>query len=83
MQSTGTFIVDGCPFSNNNWGHRTAAYAKLTGDMTNSQWNRFYAGLGYTEVIKEKLKECSKPVQYWTDNQDEYFIIGSAPVEEQ
>ena len=83
MHLTGTFIMDGRPFSDNNWGHRTAVYAKLARDMTDSQWNKFYAGLGYTEAIKEKLKECSKPVQHWTDNPDEYFIVGSDPVEEQ
>ena len=81
MHSTGTFILDGRAFSEVNWGHRTPVYAKLAGDMTDSQWERFYAGLGYTEAINEKLKECSRPVQHWTDDPNEYFIVGSEPAE--
>lgn len=82
MHSTGTFIRDQRAFSENNWGHRTAVYAKLAGDMTPSQWDSFYAGLGYAGHISDKLKECSQPVQNWTDDPDEYRIIGSDPVEE-
>ena len=81
MHSTGTFIRDQRAFSENNWGHRTTVYAKLVGDMTPSQWDNFYAGLGYAEQISDKLKECSRPVQNWTDDPDQYRLIGSDPVE--
>ena len=33
--------------------------------------------------MEEKLKEFSRPVEHWTDNPDEYFIVGSDPAEEE
>ena len=83
MHSTGSFIDDRRPFSEKNWGHRTVIYAKLAKDMNTLQWNSFYAGLGYAGEIQQKMKECSRPVEHWTDNPDEYFIVGSDPVEEE
>ena len=50
--------------------------------MTPSQWDRFYAGLGTTGEISEKLRECSQPKQNWTNDPEQYRIIGSDPVEE-
>lgn len=82
MHSTGTFIRDRRAFSENNWGHRTAVYVKLVGDMTPSQWDGFYAGLGTTGEISERLKECSQPKQNWTDDPEQYRIIGSDPAED-
>ena len=33
--------------------------------------------------IEDGLKEFSKPAEPWTDNPDEYFIVGSDPLEEE
>jgi len=45
------------------------------------QWNNFYAALGVAGEVQEKLKDFSKPVEHWTDDPDEYFIVGSDPAE--
>jgi len=39
--------------------------------------------LEFSEGVREKLDECSKPVETWTDDPNEYFIVGSDPVEEE
>ena len=79
MHSTGYFIEDKQPFSEKFWGHRTAIYIKLAKELTASQWNSFYAGLEYSGNIHEKMDEFSKPVEHWTDNPDEYFLVESDP----
>ena len=56
---------------------------KLVGELTNSRWGGFYAGLAFSQDVQEKLSECSKPVETWTDDPNEYFIVGSDPVEEE
>ena len=81
MHSTGTYIQDKRPFSEKFWGHRTAIYVKLVKDLSITQWNNFYAGLGFAGEMEEKFNEFSRPVEHWTDNPDEYFIAGSDPVE--
>ena len=83
MHSTGHFIEDKRSFSEKFWGHRTAIYIKLVKELSNSRWESFYAGLAYSENVQEKLNECSKPVETWTNNPDEYFIAGSDPIEEE
>lgn len=83
MHSTGGFIEDKRPFSDKYWGHRTAIYVKLAKDLSTSQWNNFYAALSYAEDVQERLEGYSCPVEHWTDNPDEYFIIGSDPVDEE
>ena len=80
MHSTGYFVKDKRPFSEKFWGHRTAIYLKLVTGLPDSRWDSFYAALAYTEDIHEKLSEF-RPVEHWTDNPDEYFIMGSDPVE--
>jgi len=81
MHSTGYFIEDKRPFSEKFWGHRTAVYVRLGKQLSASQWDSFYAALGYTEGVQEKLKEFSRPVEHWTDDPEEYFIVGSDPAE--
>lgn len=81
MHSTGHFVEDKRAFSEKLWGHRTAIYIKLAKQLSNSQWNSFYAGMAYTEGIHEKFKEFRQPVEHWTDDPDEYFIVGSDPPE--
>jgi len=34
------------------------------------------------EDVQDKLKEFSKPAEQWTDDPDEYIIVGSDPPEE-
>ncbi|KAF9641975.1 hypothetical protein BDM02DRAFT_3133425 [Thelephora ganbajun] len=82
MHSTSWFIEDKCPFSEKFWGHQTAIYVKLMKELSTSQWNTFYTGLGYTEGVHEKLNEFSRPVKRWTDDPDEYFIVGSDPAKD-
>jgi len=82
MHSQGFFIKDCRSFSEKNWGHRTAIYLKLAGDMTAAQWAGFYGMLRVHEDIRDKLEEFSKPAEQWTDDPNEYFIAGSDPAEE-
>ena len=77
----GYFVKDGCPFSDKSWGHRTAVYLKLAKDMTATQWARFYGMLRVHEDIQDKLEEFSKPAEQWTNDPDEYIIVGSDPEE--
>ena len=79
MHSTGYFIEDKRPFSEKTWGHRTAIYVKLSKELSNSQWNSIYGGLEVTEDVHKRLNEFSRPVEQWTDNPEEYFIVGSDP----
>ena len=79
MHTTGHFIKDKRPFSEKGWGHRTAIYVKLTKELKDSQWDSFYSGMEYTEGAHKRLKEFSKPVESWTNDPDEYFIVGSDP----
>lgn len=79
MHTTGYYIEDKRPFSEKTWGHRTAIYVKLAKDLSESQWNGIYGGLEVTQDIHEKLDKYSKPVEQWTDNPEEYFIVASDP----
>jgi len=81
MHSTGYFIEDSRPFSEKVWGCRTAIYLKLTQEMTAAQWGKLYDMLRVQEDIQEKLKDASKPTKHWTDDPEEYFIVGSDPPE--
>jgi len=81
MHSTGYYIKDDCPFSEKFWGHRTTIYIKLAKELSDSRWDGIYVGLAHTEDVHEKLREFSKPVEQWTDNPNEYFIVGSDPTE--
>jgi len=81
MHSTGFYIKDERAFSEKFWGHRTAIYVKLAKEISDSRWDSFYAALAYTEGVHEKMSEFSRPVEHWTDNPDEYFIVGSDPVD--
>ena len=81
MHSTGWFIEDKRPYSEMFWGHRMVIYVKLAKELSSSQWDSFYAALGYSEGVQDKLGEFSKPVEHWTDNPDECFIVGSDPAE--
>ena len=83
MHSTGYFIDDKRPFSEKNWSGRTEIYIKLIKELSNSRWDGFYAGLACTADIEEKLDECSRPAGTWTNDLNEYFIVGSDPVEEE
>ena len=83
MHSTGYFIEDRRPFSEKFWGHRTAIYVKLVKELSDSKWEAFYAALAYSEGVQEKLSECSKPAETWTNDPNDYFIVGSDPVEEE
>ena len=79
MHSTGHYTEDKHSFSKKTWGHQTVIYTKLAKEVSDSQWNRIYGGLEYTEGVNEKLNEFSKPVETWTDNPQEYFIASSDP----
>jgi len=81
MHSTGYLVEDSRPFSEKVWGCRTAIYVKLAWEMTTTQWAKFYSMLCVHEDIQEKLKEFSKPTEHWTDDPEEYFILGSDPPE--
>jgi hypothetical protein len=81
MHSTGYFIKDDRPFSEKFWGHRTAIYIKLAKELSSSKWNGFNGALANAKGIQEKLKECSRPVERWTNDPEEYFIVGSDPAE--
>ena len=69
------------PFSEKFWGHRTVVYVKLAKELSDSQWDSFYAGLELAEGVEGKRKEFSRPVEHWTDDPEEYFIVGSDPAE--
>ena len=81
MHSTGHYIKDERPFSEKFWSHRTAIYIKLAKDLSSSRWDSVYAALAHTEGVHEKLSEFSKPVEHWTDDPDEYFIMESDPAD--
>ena len=81
MHLTGYFIKDNCPFSEKVWGHRTAIYLKLANHLSNSKWDGFNGALAHAQGLQNKLKECSKPVERWTDDPEEYYIMASDPVE--
>lgn len=83
MHTLGHFIEDRRSFSDRSWGHRTAVYLKLAKDMTATQWGHFYGMLRVHEDIQEKLDEFRKPAEQWTDDPDQYFIVGSDPAEEE
>ena len=82
MHTLGQFVEDTCPFSEKYWGPQTAVYVKLAKDMTSAQWTGFYHMLHIHEDIQEKMEEFSKLAERWTDDPDEYFIMGSDPPEE-
>lgn len=80
MHTLGYFIEDGHPFSERHWGQRTTIYLKLAKDMTTAQWASFYLMLHVHEDIQEKMEEfIIKPAESWSDNPNEYFILGSEP----
>ena len=83
MHSTSYYIKDERPFSEKFWGHRTMIYIKLAKELSDSRWDGFYSALAYTEGVHEKMSEFSKPVEHWTNDPDEYFIVGSDPVSEE
>ena len=80
--SIGHFVEDPRPFSEKAWGHRTPIYLKLAKKMSAAQWAGFYGMLHTHEKIKNQLEEYSKPAEQWTDDPDEYFIVGSDSEEE-
>ena len=55
MHSMGHYIEDKHSFSKKMWGHWTAIYTKLVKEVSDSQWNRIYGGLEYTEGVVRKL----------------------------
>ena len=77
MYLTGHFIQDKRSFSEKFWGHRTTIYVKLAKQLSDLQWNRIYAALEYSEGFQERLRAFSRPVEHWTDDPEEYFIMGS------
>lgn len=80
MHTLGYFVEDGHPFSERRWGQRTAVYLKLAKDMTATQWASFYLMLRVHEDIQEKMEEfIVKPAESWSDDPNEYFILGSEP----
>jgi len=79
MYLAGHFIQDKRPFSKKFWGHRTAIYVMLAKQLKALQWNKIYAALKYNEGYQERLKVFSQPVEHWTDDPEEYFIVGSDP----
>ena len=81
MYSTGHFIQDKRPFSEKYWGHRTKIYVKLAKQLLPAQWKAIYGGLDYSAGYQESLREFSRPVEHWTDDPEEYFIVGSDPVD--
>lgn len=81
MHSTGYFVEDKRPFSDKLWGHRSAIYVKLAGELTDSQWTGFYGGLEFTDGINEKMREFRKPVEEWTNDPDAYQMVASDPIE--
>jgi hypothetical protein len=80
--STGHFIEDHRPFSEKAWGHRTPIYLGLAKKMSAAQWAGFYGMLRTHENIKSQLEEYNKPTEQWTDDPNEYFIVGSDSEEE-
>ena len=50
--------------------------------MTSAQWVVFYCMLRVHEDIQEQMEEFSKPAKRWTNDPDEYFIMGSDLPEE-
>ena len=83
MHSTGYYIKDERPFSEKFWGHRTMIYIKLVKELPDLRWDGLYSALAYTEGVHKKMSEFSKPVEHWTNDPDEYFIVGSDPVGEE
>ena len=82
MHTLGFFIKGHQSFSEKSWGHRIVVYLKLAKDMTATQWAGFYGMLCVHEDIQDKLKAFSKPAEQWTNDPNEYFIVGSDPAEE-
>ena len=80
MHSTGYFIKDERPFSEKLWGHRTAIYIKLVKELSASKWRGFNGALATSQSIQEQLNEY-RPVEHWTDDPEQYFIMGSDPAE--
>ena len=83
MHSTGYFIKDERSFSEKWWGHRTVIYIKLAKELSTSRWNGINGALASAKALQDKLKESSKPVERWTNDPEEYFIVGSDPAEPQ
>ena len=81
MHSTGYFVKDERPFSEKFWGHRTAIYIKLVKELSDSKWRGFNGALASCKSVQDQLKEYSRPVERWTDDPEEYFIMGSDPAE--
>jgi hypothetical protein len=81
MHTEGYFIRDHHSFSEKHWGNRTTIYLKLANDMTPAQWARFYGMLRAHENILDKMEEYGKPAEKWTDDPNEYFIVGSDPLD--
>ena len=54
-------------------------YIKLAKGLSNSKWDGFNGALASAQDIQGKLKMCSKPVEHWTSDLEEYFIIASNP----
>lgn len=83
MHALGYFVDDGRAFSEKHWGPRTAVYLKLAREMTAVQWDRFYDMLRVHEDLIEEMREFNRPAENWTDDPDEYFIVGSDPAEDE
>ena len=83
MHSSGFLIKSRHSFSEKSCGPQTAIYLKLANDMTAAQWAGFYGKLRVHEGIQDSLEEDSKPAGQWTDDPDQYFIVGSDPLEEE
>ena len=81
MHSTGYFIKDERAFSEKWWGHRTTIYIKLVKELSNSRWNGINGALASAKDLLDKLKKASQPVVRWTNDPEEYFIVGSDPAE--
>ena len=82
MHTLGHLIKDGRLFLEKHWGQWTTVYLKLAKDMTSAQWVVFYCMLRVHEDIQEQMEEFSKPAKRWTNDPDEYFIMGSDLPEE-
>ena len=83
MHTLGFYVKDHRSFSKKAWGHRTPIYLKLAKNMSATQWAQFYSMLHVHKKIEDGLKEFSKPAEPWTNNPDEYFIVGSNLLKEE
>ena len=61
-------------------GTQDSYYIKLVNELSASKWSGFNRALETSQSIQDQLDEY-RPVERWTDDPEQYFIMGSDPAE--